>query len=156
MFALAALWCCAGCDSGNPETIPVVGQVTLNGGRMPAKGTVHFLPEPAAGTADGRNRPALAHFDQSGQFSATTWERGDGLRPGKYRVTVECWKESPSMSSQGVSYVDPKYLNPAQSGLSLEVAPDEGKMEVSWNVTGPAEPIELGKTGVTEGEMKMN
>ncbi len=57
------------------------------------------------------------------------------------------------MSTNGVSHVDLKYLDPEESGLSLEVKPDERKLEVNWEVTGPAQPIDLGGTGIVDMDM---
>ncbi len=37
--------------------------------------------------------------------------------------------------------------------LSLEVEPNERKFEVNWEVTGPAQPIDLGGTGTVDMDM---
>ncbi len=144
---------CAGCSSANPDLVSVAGRVTFNGGNMPARGTVYFLPM-SGSVADGQpKRPALAHFREDVMFRATTWRPGDGLRPGSYRVIIECWKEAPSMSSRGISYVDLKYLDPEQSEISLEVRSEDGNLKLAWDVTGPSEPVDLGRTGISEMEM---
>lgn len=155
IFVSIVLLSCQGCGSDNPATIPVVGQVTFNEGPMPGPGTIYFVPSPGNGPTTESMRPAIARFDQSGKFKASTWEQGDGLRPGKYLVTIECWKQSPTMSHQGTSYVDLKFLKRDESELSLEVNPSDRKCEVNWNVTGPANPIDLGGSALGNNSMQM-
>ncbi len=116
-----------GCDTGPPKTIPVTGRVTLEGGDWPRQGMIYFAPvEPAAGYS---RRPGQADFDASGQFQAYTFEKGDGLIPGKYRMSIECWEVPPSMSppSPGKSAVPPQYQSAASSGLTVDVPPVRGE-----------------------------
>jgi hypothetical protein len=85
----------AGCGSGRPATTRVSGKVTLGGGAWPKAGTLYFNPlEVPEG---GIKRPAMGVFDVNGIYSASSWDKGDGLLPGKYNVSVECWLSPPSM-----------------------------------------------------------
>jgi len=155
LIAVVALLSCPGCGPTNPKTIPVSGQVTFNGGEFPGAGKVNFLPRPGSGTDAEPMRPAIGRFDADGKFQATTWEEGDGLRPGEYLVTVECWKQAPTMGHLGISYVNLKFLRPMESELTVEVKPDDPKVEVTWDVTGPTNPIDMGDSPMAGG-MDMN
>lgn len=112
---------CAGCGSKH-ELVAVKGVVTLDGGGMPAEGSVQFLPvEMAAGLP---LRPGVGEFNQDGCFEATSYLKGDGLHPGKYRICVQCWKIKPLMDGPpAVSHVPLKYQNANTSGLELIVEP---------------------------------
>ena len=44
--------------------------------------------EPAAGMPI---RPAWARFSTAGEFRPTSFSPGDGLVPGRYRVSIEAW-----------------------------------------------------------------
>ena len=73
---------------GNPNgTVKVSGKVTVDGQTPPGAGTVTFtVVEPADGFP---NRPAMAKFDVDGEYTATSFEPGDGLVPGSYKIAVE-------------------------------------------------------------------
>jgi hypothetical protein len=133
LFCLLLL---SGCGSDRPQTIPVEGTVTLNGGPWPAPGELYFLPtRPAEGFP---RRPGTAEFGTDGEFAATTWEDGDGLTPGKYKVFVMCWKTPPTFKGPPPeSYVDVKYQAGATSDITLEVKLDSAPDAVTWNFTGP-------------------
>jgi hypothetical protein len=123
----------SGCGSGLPQTIPVSGRVTFDGQPPPAAGIVYFLPiEPAKGFP---SRPGDAAFAPDGQFKAKTFEPGDGLMPGKYLMTIECWASPPNMEGNPVkSHVPKKYQSPQASGFALDIAPDMDAQEITLNV----------------------
>jgi len=126
----------SGCGPSRPETVPVRGQITLAGGDWPAAGLIVFTPfEPAKGFP---RRAGRAFFDPQGHFAAMTYEEGDGLMPGTYRVAVHCGEAIGDMESGGRSYVPAKYQNPAQSGLELTVPTGSGPVEVSYDVPAAA------------------
>jgi hypothetical protein len=119
-----------GCGSKH-GTVPVSGTVTVNDQPPPGAGTVLFtVVEPAAGFP---NRPAMAKFDESGEFSVTSYEPGDGLIPGSYKVAVECYETPPNMDGKPVkSYIDEKYMSGATSGFELTVEP--GSKPIQFDV----------------------
>lgn len=91
LLVLAGLACTTllgGCGTGLPETIPVTGTVTFDGGPCPAKGELTFLLIEAP--AGGANRPGMARFDKEGNYSAKSFSGAEGLLPGKYQVRVQC------------------------------------------------------------------
>ena len=117
-----------GCGKKGPVTVPVHGIVTFNGGPCPQSGTVHFAPLHAA---EGLPlRPGSGDFDVDGTFKVTSFEPGDGLVPGTYRVQIECWEQYPGDFKPGVSYVPEKY-EPEQ--LVIEDGTRDA-VEVSYDV----------------------
>jgi len=133
LLAACVVLCAAGCDSGLPQTIPCEGKVTFDGGPCPKPGTLYFTPiEPAAGYP---MRPAVGHFDIDGQFSATTFEPGDGLIPGRYKVGIDCWEVEPNTDGiPAVSLVSEKHRNPETSGFEISVSPDGDPQEFNLDV----------------------
>ncbi|MBI3465248.1 MAG: hypothetical protein HY000_19655 [Planctomycetes bacterium] len=107
--------------------------MTFDGGPCPKPGTLYFTPiEPAAGYT---MRPGVGHFDIDGQFTATTFESGDGLIPGRYQVGVDCWEVEPNSDGiPAVSHVSEKYRDPATSGFEINVPPDAGPQEFAFDV----------------------
>ena len=109
-IALSIILFC-GCRNANrPKTVPVKGSITF-GGQPPAyPGALFFAP---LQVADGYpRRGGRAHFDTDGQFVVTSFDEGDGLVPGTYRVRIESWRKPPTMEAPGISYV-PRDFNAA-------------------------------------------
>ena len=98
--------------------VPVQGKITFGGKAWPKEGMLYFLPvEAPAGVS---KRPGAALFDREGNFRAGSFGKGDGLLPGRYKITVECWEVAPSMEGPPAkSYVPAKYQNAATSDLEL-------------------------------------
>lgn len=90
---LLGLLLLAGCGDSLPHRVPVSGVVTFDGGPPPAEGTIDFAAIEVFGGAP--NRPAMARFDTTGKFAASSFGSGDGLIPGRYRVRIQCWKSPP-------------------------------------------------------------
>src|SRR5262245_60849941 len=130
---LTACLALAGCWNNLPKTIRVSGRVTFDGQPPPAIGTVYFLPIEAG---EGfPSRPATGDFGADGQFRATTFERGDGLMPGKYLMSIECWDSPPSMSGNpGKSAVPKKYQSPQTSGFKLDITPTSKPQQITLDV----------------------
>ena len=72
----------------------MTGTVTWQGKPL-AGAVITFVPTGADGEA------ASAFTDSEGKYALTTWEAGDGARPGEYRVKV---------SKQDVAPVDPSKM----------------------------------------------
>ena len=105
LFSLLLLL--GGCGYDRPSTIAMHGTVTFGGQTPPTAGAIYFAPiEVAPGLP---RRPARAMFDADGHFRATSFDDGDGIVPGTYRVRIECWKTPPTMTSAGVSHVPQEF-----------------------------------------------
>lgn len=120
----------AGCPGGTAieGTVPVTGTVTYQG--TPVDGaTVSFGPVGEGG------RAASGLTSSSGEFTLTTLNVGDGVLPGKYRVTVsKVETQVPQAEGETMDYqaakpevkhlVPEKYERAATSGLEAEVTVD--------------------------------
>jgi hypothetical protein len=121
-----------GCKRGNGlPMVPVSGKVTFAGGTCPAPGNVTFTPiEVDAGLP---RRPGSGLFKTDGQLVVSSFSEGDGLVPGRYKVTITCYSGLPDPRSKDpwgdVSYVPRTYQPP-----ELLVKADGGPVEVSYDV----------------------
>ena len=124
---LPALALLSGCGGRGVEQIQVTGTVTFDGGAMPGPGTIYFTPVTAPeGTP---LRPGTARFEADGSYIAGSFEDGDGLFPGTYKVAFHCWEVSPNMEDvQAVSFIPDKYTNAASSGFSVDVPAGSGSV----------------------------
>ena len=129
----AAMVAMSGCGPRRPETVAVRGRVLFDGQAPPREGMVYFAPlEPAEGFP---RRPGRAEFDAQGDFRATTFDAGDGLIPGHYRVGIDCWETLPRAEGpRAVSLVPAAYREPGTSGLELVVEPGARSLTVEFNV----------------------
>lgn len=136
---LSALVALSGCaeDRG---LVKIAGTVICDGGEPPIAGSITFMPEP------GQNETlqATARFGKDGKFVVSTWDEGDGMRPGKYKVRIECWETAPSFfGSQGVSLIDRKYLDWGNNSSMprLEVIAGQAKVDVVFEVSAATEAV---------------
>jgi hypothetical protein len=129
----AASVCLTGCGSDLPKTIKVTGKVTFNGQQPPGPGIVYFLPQSAA---EGFPlRPGTADFDATGAYTTTTFEPGDGLMPGSYKIYIECWETAPNMEGKPTkSFVPKKFQSAETSGFALEVTTKDRGLEKDFDV----------------------
>lgn len=134
MVAVATPLACVGCGSSN-NPVKVSGKVTIEGKPLANARVCATLPS-------GGGRPAFGETDSGGNFTMTTVSPGDGVVPGKYKVTVEPAikatqktpdpKEDPraraAQGSQPVkdeSGIHPNYRRVDTTPLILEVPPKE-------------------------------
>jgi hypothetical protein len=140
MVCITTIGISAGCGSGNNmPLVPVSGVVTFNGGPPPKEGRVIFSQLSGTGIAGLPNRPGRASFGTDGKFVAMTFEKGDGLLPGKYNVRVECVDGVPGPTTpwESISFVPSSYQPP-----ELVVEEGKGTIEVSYDV--PPNPNKRG------------
>ena len=131
LVVVSVLACC-GCGGTRADLVKMSGKITFGGGTWPTEGTLFFMPvEVAEGM---RNRPARADFDKEGNFRVGSYEKADGIYPGKYIVAVECWKVPPSAAGPGVSYLPKKSQSAQTSGLTVDVPPGSGPLYREWDV----------------------
>jgi hypothetical protein len=139
MIAGLALLPVIGCgpDDGIGKRYPVSGTVTYQGKPVP-RGTVTFTPESTEG------RPAAADIDPDGSYTATTATPGDGMLPGKYRVSIHAVESDMSVVKGKVggthrvdliakapkkALVPSKYADPSTSQLTVEVKPESNTFD---------------------------
>ena len=122
-----------GCGPDRPDTVGVSGRLTYGGGDWPKPGRVFLTPlEPAEGFP---RRAGKADFDTDGRFRVGTWEDDDGLMPGTYRVSIECWRKPPSMGNpDALSYVPLELRIASRSPWEIKVAVDGAPVEIERDV----------------------
>jgi hypothetical protein len=113
--------------------IPVSGVVTLDGQPMPGAGDLTFVP---VDVAEGSpTRPAKAEFGPDGAYSAQSYQPGDGLYPGTYKVLVSCWEVAPTPDGPPPkSFIPERYQSRANSGLELIVDAASGSIDFPINL----------------------
>lgn len=117
-----------GCGNSNrPKTIPVSGVVTFDGQPPEHPGGLFFAPLEVEEGYPKRGGRAL--FEADGAFAATSFEDGDGLIPGTYKVRIESWKQPPSMGTPGISNI-PKGFEPSD----LVVSSKENAVEYDLDI----------------------
>jgi hypothetical protein len=117
-----------GCGQSHlPEMRPVHGIVTFDGQACPGPGEIRFRPVEA--NEGLPRRPGRAAFAADGRFKVTSFNEGDGLVPGTYRVQIECWQQEPSQGTPGISYIAEGYSAP-----DLAVPADAKRVEQNYDV----------------------
>ena len=103
-------------------TTPVVGQVRVDG--QPAN-YLAVTCEPQFEKA-GTVPDSSAFTDKDGKFSLSTFEHGDGLPLGKYKLTFY-WGQINMMNGQygGPDKLNNKYRKAADSTIEFEVAKEK-------------------------------
>ena len=111
----------AGCGDGRPKLVAVTGKATFDGkGLVGGSLTCH----PESGSIEKGDRPSC-QLQADGSFTMQTYPYGDGMVPGKYKVTL---------SSELASRIKrPQYADPAKTPLRLDV-PDAGLTGASLEV----------------------
>lgn len=126
---------------GQPEhayhkkpTAKVTGRVTVDGKPPGSPISITCHPE---GEADVEH-PTITQglTDNDGAFSLSTYEQGDGVPPGEYRLTFFWGKFNPiSVSFSGPDQLKKRYDTPAKSPIQFS-APD-------------TTPVDLGEISLT-------
>lgn len=114
----------AGCGGDQPPLVPVKGKVVMAGRPLTA-GSILFHPD--AANAFQKDKPSsLLQVD--GGFAIRTFPYGDGVPPGKYKVTL-----APELATR---IGRPDYADPAKTPWQIDV-PDEGLTAQTFEVTAP-------------------
>jgi hypothetical protein len=121
-----------GCGKGLP-TVPVTGRVSFAGAAPPAQGSIIFSPlEAKAGLP---RRPGSGKFSpEDSTFTITSFNRGDGLLPGRYAVNISCYT-SPPTSAKPETFIT--YNAVPQSWKPEELVVEEGSDAIETNYDVP-------------------
>lgn len=134
-LALLVLLQSVGCDA-NPDrkrTYPVSGTVLVDG--APAA-NLAVRAHPTGGMDQNDPTVSSAFTDTAGKFTFSTFETGDGIPEGEYKLTFE-WGEMNLMSMQygGPDKLKNRYKDPGKSETVIKV--------------GPQQPEDLGNINLT-------
>jgi hypothetical protein len=129
-LVLAAWVACVGCGSGTPRTYPVSG-VVMMGGAPVAQAQVMFTPE-GGRAADGVT-------DETGRFTLSTYEAGDGAIAGTHRVAILKMERDPSAAAddpyaQMINALPAPYANAAESPLPPVEVTAAGPNEFTFTI----------------------
>jgi hypothetical protein len=137
----------AGCpNSSRPATYRVTGTVTMQ--EKPVEGAViTFVPSSNEGEA------ASAITDANGKYALTTWQAGDGARPGEYRVKLSKQEQTTAAPSKGVKnlsieeeqkiYVENMKPRPPAKSLMPSKYQDESTSGLSHTVPKAASTFDI-------------
>jgi len=119
IVAFALVIVCMGCGGepkGGPrvDTFPVIGKVLVDG--APAAGVLVACHPQGESSI---NHQLTVYTGEDGAFSIGTYEAGDGLPEGDYKLTFE-WMEGP-MLSPGKDKFKKKYADPEKSEHTVTV-----------------------------------
>ena len=134
-----------GCGDQRPTRVKVAGQVLIDG--QPLKfGHVRFVPKGA--------RPSEGKLDETGHFTLTCYDGGDGAVPGVHRIEVAA---SESLSSTQMRWHAPKkYADFNTSGLEEEITGDTDSLviELQGESGKPFKPFVEGAAGGSASQNK--
>jgi hypothetical protein len=128
LLLVAGLLAAGGCGPAGRAT--VTGTVRYSDGSPVTSGEVLLYPadDPAAPSPVG-------HIQPDGSFALFTDRPGDGAPVGRYTVTVAPLGDE--YNARNPRPIDPKYADPATSGLTYEVKPGTNTLDLT--VTRPGQ-----------------
>jgi hypothetical protein len=102
---------------------------------LPVKGRVHFADgtpltqgKVIVNAVDGLHGASSGPLDEDGNFTLGSFGPSDGVPPGRYSVSIVGAVIPPASEEERAKppryLIDPRFLNPATSNLTLEVTPD--------------------------------
>jgi len=109
VFAVALAVVLVGCGSEKPKMVPFNGKVVHNGQPITA-GSINFFPD-ASNSFQKDNPSSILQLD--GSFTAKTFPFGDGIPPGKYKVTL-----APQLAGRLRA---PNYASPEKTPWQVEI-----------------------------------
>lgn len=111
----------AGCGAtlpAHPEAHPVRGEVRLSNGRPVRFGRVSYHPEPGSSGLE-----AHGEIRKDGSYTMTTFQKGDGVVPGRYAVSVHPYSYATgNFRIDRASPIPRRYGKAEASDLRVEVA----------------------------------
>ncbi len=122
-----------GCGGDPLQKVKVQGTVTFDGGPCPGPGRVTFSPQKVA---DGfPMRIGRGKFQVDGKYQATSFQPGDGLVPGTYRVGVACFDASKlSGAPSDDEFRDASYVASDYEGEELVIEPGSAPITLNLDV----------------------
>lgn len=129
-LALAALIGCSQSDDGRVDVYPVTGKITVNGAPAAGAKVVFYGATPEL---KGPNvAPPAGATNENGEFQLRTYDPDDGSPAGNFNVTV-FWPEpippgADTEMFQPQDRLKKRYLDPATSGLTVEVPVGGGSL----------------------------
>jgi hypothetical protein len=131
-----------GCGQGGPPVVPVSGQVLIDGEPL-ATGIPGFIQ-----VVPSNGRPATGTIDpQTGRFSLSTVEPGDGCIQGTHKVLVIMQQ---MVGQESESLVPVRYTELEMTDLSATI--DGPTDSLTIELTGPLKPVRSDATTTEEDD----
>lgn len=128
LLAIISLLAATGCgkDDGRLPTYKAAGQVVWNGQPL-AHALVMLHPE------DPSLVPVQARTDETGAFTLTTYETGDGAPKGNFKVTVSYYPlvKNGNSYEPGPQVIPPKYADPKATELRVSIVEGENQIPLT-------------------------
>jgi hypothetical protein len=125
-LCLIALFLCCGCGSGQ---VAITGTVVYEDGSPVAEGTV-------CGELVEGGKDMVQGVIHDGAFSLGTTKPGDGVKPGKYKILIQCRGLGDAEKAAGKRpAIDGKYGAYNTSGLTLDAT--TARRDVRFSVSRP-------------------
>ncbi len=131
-----------GCGDSGPEgptrvkTVPVIGKVTVDGSPVELPKQIRIRAYLVGGESPTGTEPG-ATVNLDGTFALSTYEAGDGIPVGEYKLTFQLGRQNMMRARFEGDDFNGKYIDPDKS---------EHKVTVGENDT---EPIDLGTIELT-------
>lgn len=126
------LGCSEAKDPSKKETIPIKGEVVVDG--APAAGVlVQLFTAQDISTRTGSL--SIGSTDDQGKFEIGTYSQGDGAPPGDYSVTFSWPAMQMSQEREAPDRLKNRYKDPSKSTFKITVASDK--------------PVDMGKVELT-------
>ncbi len=140
---LLTVFCIVGCGGSGPEgparvkTVPVVGKITVDGTTVQLPKQIRIRAYKAGGEESPTATVPGATVNPDGSFSLSTYEAGDGVPVGEFKLTFQLGQQNLMRARLEGDDFNGKYIDPEKS---------EHTLTVSETDTGP---IDLGTIELT-------
>ncbi len=109
-----------GCSSDRVPVHPTKGRILVDG--QPAYGAiVAFHP---VGDVGLKGHKPFARANKEGHFEVNTYDTGDGVPSGEYKVTV-IWPENPEARGPSPDRLKGRYAKPEDTTIQVEIQKSE-------------------------------
>ena len=138
LFACASLVLITGCSEerkfDREPTYPVIGKLLVDGKSVepPLLGAVRAVAVDAKAFDGKKATAAQSWTEPDGSFALSTYIKGDGVRPGTYKITFETGIRNLISGGIGGDVLEGRYKDPDTSEYLVTVTGNE------------TEPIDLG------------
>lgn len=123
IIAVAIIGLLAGCGG---KTIPVNGKVQFKDGSEAGELAGYAI----AFEAEGAKSSGVGEIQPDGSFTISTFGANDGALPGKHRVSISPPDSPDPDKPPQKSKLPAKYEKVETSGLTVEVKPGQGALEI--------------------------
>jgi predicted small lipoprotein YifL len=135
-LAAVALLAASGCGQKGPKLFPISGTVKFKDGtpvQGPDYGRAKITFTPASTDVDIKEGEiaqsgAGGDIEAQGRFTMSTYKKGDGVMPGKYKVLLRVWQGA----DDSTSAIDPKYSD--RDATDIDVTVDGPKKDLEFAV----------------------